>query len=85
MKPISEKSPITIGLLIAICGAVWKISSIDYRLQNVEVRMAEMGTDVKTILRKSAEVAACPRLNPGPYSTTERPVHREERKYGLVD
>lgn len=71
MKPtsINEKTPVPIGLaVLAIGTGAWWLSALNYSVRSLEVQIAEVKADVKTLLKKSDGVAACPATKPGLYS-----------------
>lgn len=72
---ITDKTRIPMSLaIIAIGGGAWWLSALYSSVRALEVQVAEIKGDVKTLL-KTAEVAgpvkACPTLNKGPYSLAD--------------
>lgn len=72
---VTEKTRIPIGLaILAIGGGAWWLSALYSSVRALEVQVAEIKGDVKTLLKTSqvaGPVKVCPALNPGPYSLNE--------------
>lgn len=77
LKQIGENTPITIGLVITLCGGIWWLSAMNSSVKNLEIQLAEVKADVKKLLNKS-KIAGdpCDSINHGPYAYMFTPAGR---------